>query len=331
MRIKRSHLTIRPTGHGLLFLGILVAMLLGSINYNNNAGFTLVFLLGNMGFISLFHSYKNLVGIEVSLLQQPGIFAGGSLIFSFQIKSDSSQNEAADPKPDGKGHSKGWAKGRTKGLPAGQSLGLAFKGKGTALVRHSRDRMDLVMETRTRGPLDPGDLSVFSFYPFGLFRMTARLPLNIRGLVYPAPLKGELSVGGIGTGSLSMDRDTSLANQAAGRGPDDFQGLSPYVPGSPMGRISWKAYSRELGLFVKDFSGGDSGGQVLLDMDKIKAVSVEAKLSILCRALIDAHKSGILYGLRLANGRFHEPGTGERHFYQCLESLALFGFERTGV
>ncbi len=310
MRVERSHLSFRPTGQGLLFLTILIAMLLGSINYNNNAGFALVFLLGSMTFISLFHSFRNLLGLDVALLDVQGVFAGQPLIFPFQIK--------AEPL-------KGDAMGRSKEPVAGHSLSMAFKNIPVTEIQHSRHRTDLVVDTRKRGRFEPGTLEVFSSYPFGLFRLSASLPLNAGGLVYPEPLKGRLSRGRSGQGDDTQDNSTRHAKNSAGSEPDDFQGLNPYIPGSPLGRIAWKTYSRGQGLFVKDFSSADAGQQVLLDLDLIKTGGMEAKLSILCQALIDARRAGIFYGLRLKEGIFHEPGKGDRHFYQCLESLALFG------
>ena len=100
MKLNRSHLTLRPTQHGILFIAILIAMLLGSINYNNNAGFTLVFLLGTMTLISLFHSYKNLVGLEMTQTHVQPVFIGESIVFSFRAKGAALPGRS-DPKTAG--------------------------------------------------------------------------------------------------------------------------------------------------------------------------------------------------------------------------------------
>lgn len=94
MVISARDLTIRPTQHGLLFLGILLAMLLGSINYNNNAGFILVFLLGSMGMISLVHSYKNLIGMRVRISGPSPVFAGQTGLFPVDIISPGGSGQA---------------------------------------------------------------------------------------------------------------------------------------------------------------------------------------------------------------------------------------------
>jgi len=181
---------------------------------------------------------------------------------------------------------------------------------------------DLEMKAKTRGVLNPGDLTLFSTYPFGLFRLTARIPVKTQGLVYPKPIAGPISTllaGGREHGEKSDDRV----------GPDDFQGLAPYVPGNPMGRISWKTYSRGLGIFIKNFTA-ETGGEILLDMDLIKSGGVEEKLSLLCRAVLDAEKENLRYGLRLANGVKIAFDNGRPHCHKCLKALALYGSQGEG-
>lgn len=317
MKLDRSHLTLRPTRHGILFIAILIAMLLGSINYNNNAGFTLVFLLGTMALISLFHSYKNFVGLEVIQTHVQPVFMGESLVFSFQAKG-TDRPDRPDPKRPERPQLK------SVQLNQGQALFAEFYGmaSGSFLPGTATLQADLELEAKTRGRLNPGDLTLFSTYPFGLFRLTACIPVKAHGLVYPRPLTGPIATslaGGRGEGEKSDDR----------AGPDDFQGLAPYVPGNPMGRISWKTYSRGLGMFIKNFTA-ETGGEILLDMDRIKSGNVEEKLSLLCRAVLDAEKENLRYGLRLANGVNLSVDNGKPHCHKCLKALALYGSQGEG-
>ncbi|NWH05723.1 DUF58 domain-containing protein [Desulfobacter latus] len=301
MKLNRSHLSLRPTQHGIIFIAILIAMFLGSINYNNNAGFILVFLLGTMALISLFHSYKNLVGLDVVQSHVEPVFIGETLVFSFRIKSLKSVK-----------------------IEQGQALFAQFDGTTSAsfLSGTSMRRADLEMKAKTRGILNPGDLTLFSTYPFGLFRLTARIPVKTQGLVYPRPIAGPIPT------SLAGGREHGEKSDGRG-GPDDFQGLAPYVPGNPMGRISWKTYSRGLGIFIKNFTA-ETGGEILLDMDLIKSSGVEEKLSLLCRAVLDAEKENLRYGLRLANGVNITFDNGRPHCHKCLKALALYGSQGEG-
>lgn len=299
MQLNRSQVSLRPTQHGLLFLIILVSMLLGSINYNNNAGFMLVFLLGTMALISLFHSYRNLVGLEIRLAHVHPVFAGQFAVFSFQVKG----------------------KPRDDQISQGQALFLGFEnleGMAFSLKENTR-RVDLKIKAEKRGVLVPNDLILTSVYPFGLFSLKARIPVSEKGLVYPAPISGRFS--------LSFEGDKEGEEESGDKtGPDDFQGLVSYVPGSPMGRISWKTFSRGLGLFIKNFTA-DAGGEIVLDMNLIKAGDLERKLSLICRSILDSKQENIRYGIRLGSTLYLSPGSGEAHYRRCMKALALYGIE----
>jgi len=294
MVLGKKDVSLRPTQSGFLFLGILIAMLLGSVNYNNNAGFILVFLLGTMAMISLFHSYKNLVGLEIIPRRVQPVFTGQSIIFPLRI-----QREINTKSP---------------GQAPGQALFLKFDGmapkpfSGTGVL-------NLSIPAKKRGYQSPGRLFLDSVYPFGLFRLRAVIPFSTRGLAYPSPLRGKIPP------ALAGVRDDG-EKQSTDTGPDDFQGLRPYLPGNPMGRISWKTFSRGQGLFIKDFTA-DKGQDVLMDLDLIRGTDLEKKLSLICQGVIDAEKRHLKYGIRLGPVSL-VPASGKEHFHRCLKALALY-------
>ena len=67
---------VLPTGYGLLYLMGVVAMLIGSVNYNNNLGFLLTFLLGSLGLSAMLHTYSMLYGIRLLSTRAMSVFAG---------------------------------------------------------------------------------------------------------------------------------------------------------------------------------------------------------------------------------------------------------------
>ena len=86
--LDRKKIRIRPTRNGLIFIVLVLAMFLGSLNYNNNLGFILTFLLGSLAFVSIAHTYKNVAGIAFgSSFAQP-VFAGQKAVFEFIIPGD---------------------------------------------------------------------------------------------------------------------------------------------------------------------------------------------------------------------------------------------------
>ena len=64
--LRPGRVYILPTGVGLIFGLMAFAMLLGSMNYNNNLSFVLTFMLIGIGFVSMHQCQRNLVGLELS-------------------------------------------------------------------------------------------------------------------------------------------------------------------------------------------------------------------------------------------------------------------------
>ena len=65
-----------PTRQGFVFFALLLAILFGSMNHNNNLGFLLTFLLGGIAFVSIFHTYRNISGLTLSSAKVSPVFAG---------------------------------------------------------------------------------------------------------------------------------------------------------------------------------------------------------------------------------------------------------------
>ncbi|HEY5720436.1 MAG TPA: DUF58 domain-containing protein, partial [Gammaproteobacteria bacterium] len=66
LELHRRRVYILPTRAGLAFALLLLLLLLGSINYGNNLGFVLTFLLGGMAWAAMHHTYRNLVRLRVA-------------------------------------------------------------------------------------------------------------------------------------------------------------------------------------------------------------------------------------------------------------------------
>jgi len=294
MTLTRKNLSLIPTRHGLVFLVILGAMLAGSINYNNNAGFILVFLLGGMALISLFHSFRNLVGLDIGFMAAPPVFAGQAA--AFRIKLSARERDRAS---------------LALGLPRGEET-------FATLDRGGEKTIEATIPAKQRGMLHPGRLDLGSVYPFGLFRVRVRVPMDMGCLVYPAPISGEFRTAR-GGGGLDGSIDTRDA------GPDDFQGLTPYLPGHDTARIAWKAVSRGQGVFVKDFTARASRFR-MLDFNAFSDPDTEFRLSRLCSLILEAHAGHIPFGLRLPGTRI-DPASGNAHKKRCLRAIALFGID----
>jgi uncharacterized protein (DUF58 family) len=107
-----------------------------------------------------------------------------------------------------------------------------------------------------------------------------------------------------------------------GVGADDFVGLRGYHAGDSLRHVDWKALARGRGLLSRQF-GGDRADQVWIDWEGWPGLETEARLSRLCRCILDAARSQVDYGLRLP-GREIEPAHGTAHEHRCLAALARF-------
>jgi uncharacterized protein (DUF58 family) len=288
-----NNIYVLPTGHGLLYLMVLGAMLIGAVNYNNNLGFLLTFLLGGLGLSGMLHTYGMLYGLRLVSADPLPAFAGETAEVEVTL--------AGIDRP---------------------RIGIAWYFNPreqvlTDLTPDGETRVRVRVKTELRGLLDPGLLRIACTYPLGLFRAWARINPGLQCLVYPRPVSGSLS-------GIEIDASGGEGEAVPKAGVDDFQGLSAYQPGDPPQRIYWSAYSRGRGLYTKTFSGPTGGGGVILELKDIAGEDIERKLSILCFQVLRAHRRQRDIGLNL-DGRTIPLGHGREHRDRCLRALALYG------
>jgi len=282
---------ILPTRHGLLFVLVLVALALAAVNYNNALAYLLTFLLASMAVVSLLHAQRNLLKLRVTAAGGEPVFAGEPAALRVCLHNDSAARYAL----------------RLESKP----LSLA----PFDVPAHDTRCVVLSIATQSRGWLDCPPLTLASVYPLGITRAwSRRLVLPARCLVYPKP---------------AGEPDWQTAAGTEGESPpgfmqdgDDFTGLRAYQPGDAPSRISWKTLARGQGVHTKEFRAS-LAESVWLDWEAFAPRDTETRLSLLCRAALDAEESGLAYGLRLP-GVLLEPDSGTAHCHRCLEALALY-------
>jgi uncharacterized protein (DUF58 family) len=297
IRTRQRRIYILPTRQGLLFMAVLGAMLLGSLNENNNLGFLMTFLLGGLLFVSLIHTYRNLSAMEILSAVAAPVFAGGTAIFDICVRAD------------------GWRR---------NAVAFSLSGDQTAvsdLNAGEETRIRLQVRTRHRGVLRTDPLAISTRFPLGLFRAWTRIRLPATGLVYPPPLAGPPATG---TAS-AQDRDSGKGGRRQA-GVDDFYGFRTYQPGDVPRHIAWKAFSRGQGLFTKVFAA-KSGTIQIFDWNRVSEGDPEKRISILCHHILQAERHHMAYGLRLKETMI-QAGTGPAHRHRCLKALALFDVSR---
>lgn len=290
--LHNRRLYILPTRFGYLFAVMLLFLFLVAINYQNSMAFVLTFMLISLAIISLWHTHKNLLNINVGLLMPRPVFCGESCELKFAI---SHRNQ-----------SRRYAIGiQYKELPP-VYFKLDSQGSNTVVIK---------LPTQRRGLFKPAGITVFTRYPTGLFHAWGWLRFDLPVLIYPRPLE-------------NAKLQQSLIEQSDGQTStstiegDDFAGLREHRIGESLRHVSWKAYAQGKGLLTKTFQG-HARPSLWIDWQLLRHGSQEDKLSFMTALVLSAEKKGQKYGLRLP-GKVIEQSYGNAHHNDCLQALAVF-------
>ena len=288
--LRRGRIYILPTGLGAAFGLMLFAMLLGSLNYANNMGLALTFMLAALGVVAMHACHRNLESLIARATDTEPPFAGGEAVFRIALA-----NPGGAPRADI------------------EATATAAPTAPVSIAAGSESTISIAVPTRRRGYLVLDRVVIATRFPYGLFRAWAVLHPGIRCLVYPRPA----------TDAAPPPPAAGIAGGgAARRGEDDFAGLKDYHPGDPPRRIAWKAFARSDELLIKEFSG-DTEVTPVFDLADAPAADLETQLSVLARWIVDAHARGLTYGLRLPGEDIPpEPGDAQRR--RCLAAIARY-------
>jgi uncharacterized protein (DUF58 family) len=279
---------ILPTRAGLSYAAVMLATLLGALNYQNNLGLFLSFLMVSIALVGMHHCWFQLLGLTVQARDGLPVFAGETARFPVLV-----QEHRQKPRPQ---------------------LRIT-DGPAFALTAGGEARAALSRPARQRGPMPLERVVLETRYPFGLFRAWTVLRPRAEVLVYPKPASRAPQP------PLIAHFDQQGRGDL-GTGAEDFVGPRAYQPGDSPRQLDWKAYARERGLIVKQF-GGDQSARVRVDWDAVPGADPDQRLSVLARQVLDADALSCSYGLRLP-GMSIDYDRGGRHKHRCLAALARF-------
>ena len=291
-RILLTHrrIFIIPNRRGLGLLLLLFIQLIASINYNNSLGFILSFLVGSIATLGTLYGFRNLSGLRLRVGRPNPVFAGDSTSFMLTIDNPT----------------------QTLRISIQASLRDGPQQELNLLPGDSVP-VNLAFQARRRGWMVLPTLVLSSEFPLGIFHAWSPVRFEQRVLVYPTPAQGQIPFPSSPGGEGGQRRATD----------DDFHGFQSYQPGDPLRRIHWKGVAKGQGVHVKEYRGVETT-HLYLDWLQTPGFDAEARLSRLCRWVLDAEKMGAIYGLRLP-GTDIKPSSGQTQLRLCLESLALFG------
>jgi uncharacterized protein (DUF58 family) len=284
---------ILPTRMGLAFGLVLFTMLLGALNYSNNMGFALAFILSSITVASIHQCQRNLAGLELRLAACPPAFAGEFLQCDLRITNPGS--------------------GRRWQVAAGP---VDADGPAVDIGPGETATLRLLLRTTRRGLLACPGLRVSTRYPLGLFEAWGWLHPDRELLVYPRPADSAPH-------AMPLAGGAEAESGGPLRGTEDFVGLCQPVPGESPSRMAWKTLARGGPLLAKDYRAGVF--PTWLDWHVLPDGDPEARLSRLTRLALDAEAAGQPFGLRLP-GLEIPPATGGGHLHRCLLALATVSF-----
>jgi len=296
-QLTGNRIYILPTRAGLIFGLIVFTMLLGAMNYNNNMGFALTFLLAGIGVISIHHCHRNIADIYLHYLGGRPVFAGEDLAFRFVVENRSTYSrwQVRLDWPDG----------------------TVICNEILPAARHT---LAIAVSTTVRGHTRLPLIQLSTRFPLGLLRAWTWVDMNFAELVYPRPAEQKSDARAGGTGQMTSGFDRT--------GDDDFSGLRNYRFGDPPKHIAWKALARTGETLVTEYRSGATD-LVWIDWDDFPNADTEGRLAKMTRLLLDTDRDGKRYGLRLPGSEI-APAADPDHRYACLKALALFNIRPDG-
>ena len=290
VKLDRRRVYVLPTRFGLFFTALLLAMLLGALNYNNNPALLLALLLSTTGLASLISAHLQLSGLQVDALSAEPVAAGGTLQVHMALSAaDARIRRGLQLRCDG----------TLTGIPV-----LAAMEPVVAMF---------TVTTQQRGWLDLGRLRLSTTQPLGLALAWSWVWPEAPLLVYPAPeLQGPPLPMGEGNASRARLHPSG----------DDVHHLRGYRSGDARRAIAWKPSARRDSLMVREYEQPVSV-EVALEWRALAALSHEHRIRRLAHWVDLAEREGRRYRLHLPGQPVLGPGQGAAHRHLCLRALAL--------
>lgn len=275
------------TAFGKLFLVILIAMLLATLNYNNSLVYLLIFIFISLFILGFVKGWLNLFHLQLKSIETGDLFSQHPTLLKSKLQTHKHlvsklvELELTDTK-----------------LKLNQIAGSAT--------------CEMTLTPPVRGPLKTPDLTISSTYPLGLFRWQKFIDLKAHTnqcLVYPQPI--DFGVTPV-QGSKGKNNNTA-----------DFDELVSWQQGEDLSGICWKTFARTGTKMKKQFSSVQEASDNTFEWQQLVTLSDEEKLSQLCFWIVEQHKHNHPFALSLPKQSFASRNDSQ-HYYQCLRALALF-------
>lgn len=280
---------ILPTRFGWV-LGILMgAMLIGSLNFNNNLGLLTTFIVAATAINTMLLSFRNLRGLVLRRGGAAPVHAGQPLDYRLTV-----DNPDARPR---------------EGLIACQG----DRRQVFAVAPNGSCQVNVQLPARPRGWHRVGRLRIETTQPLGLFRAWSWLDPATPFLVWPRPAANPPPFpeqGDAREGRRSLPREEG----------EEFHSLRRWREGDALHRIAWKASQRHHTLLSREFRR-QHARHVTLDLAHAPGQDAEERISIVTAWVLRADTEQRPWTLKVGEHSLG-PAHGEAHRHACLRALA---------
>lgn len=191
-----------------------------------------------------------------------------------------------------------------------------FNGNALRPYVEGRGIFSLAVTFPHRGKIFIDKIYISSYFPFYFFKRTLILTVNEEILVFPRPIKCDLSVY-LSEGIRMTESKISMGKAHEG----EISGIKNYNPLEPLKYIHWKASAKSADLMSKELSPY-RGNPVVVKLSDFSG-NVEEKISKATFTIMELNKKGIPVGLLMDKATF-KPDTGKNHLRKMLYALALY-------
>lgn len=284
--LHRRRVYIVPTAFGAAFTVLLLIMLLGALNYTNNAALMLTCLLGSATSASMLIAFRSLNGLKLTGIRQGQAIAGEPM--AVYLVFAGSEHAHASVHAD-----------------------MNEQTEAFSMAAHGETVVCLHLDTHRRGWRPMPRIKLWSNWPLGLFHAWSWLHPDQSVLVWPHPETG---------GPPPLFPGEAGRQQRLHQG-EDIAALRAYRAGDPQRHIAWKHSARHENLLVKDFEQPEAQEEWHLDWRQLAQLTPEARISRLARWLGEAETVGRPTSLWLPTEEIG-LGHGRSHYAHCMNALA---------
>jgi uncharacterized protein (DUF58 family) len=284
--LTQRQIFIFPTKEGLLFVLLLLITFIAGINYGNNLILGVCFLLSGILLITIYHSYAQLSGLKIKMLDALDSAVQGQARYQIELSPTTAKSYA--------------------------QIEILWQQYQRVAVVDQACVLNFDLDTPQRGIFLPPRLLLQSSFPLGLIRAWTYVYFDQQVWVAPMSLESERNP------SLHLSGDGEQHDGISGQ--EEFQELKNYRVGESLSRVSWAHLAKGQGLLSKQFVDFHAE-QEILDYAQMPATDHEARLSQLAYWVNQLSDQQLLFSLKLPSATV-ELGQGEHHRQLALRLLA---------